>query len=536
MSAKTPYDIIALYYPGTEHRPEWDIVERAFPKARPLLGWYDEGDPENVDWQIRWAVEHGIGTFSVCWYWNKGEQRLDHWVKAFYKAKLRSQMKWFMMYANHNQPRSHSTADQEAVTRFWIENYFNTPEYRRIDGKPVVAYCTAYNLDNDFIAEAAERGERLLPGEGIRRALGISDRIAREAGLSGIYWVNVSWLRNEMEWNFTQEHTDWIRRAGFAAEMSYNLGGPTPMAMAPEAAAPGDTPHNVRFEAMAAAALKLAGHADDHADLPFWPTLPTGYDDTSRAFQNAWRVYGRTPEKFREVCEAIREVCERKGLRRIVVAPVNEWQEGSYAEPNDEFGFAMYDAIRDTFCEKPAGGWPPNVAPADIGLPLREYPQSTPSPTQWWDFSESTQGWYRQPFGTPVVLWRDEALHFVTTRAGLFQIRRCLVPFDARLHSAFRVRMRISPSQAATLPEELSPKMSLKWGTDDAPIVSSRHEVDFTRRVASASVIADGQWHEYSIDLGNDPLWRGRVDELWFEAVNLVHAVIDIAWMGFAND
>ncbi len=60
-----------------------------------------------------------------------------------------------------------------------------------------------------------------------------------------------------------------------------------------------------------------------------------------------------------------------------------------------------------------------------------------------------------------------------------------------------------------------------------------RHEVDFARRVASAPVVADGQWREYALDLESDPLWRGRVDEVWFEAVDLVHAVVDIARMGF---
>ena len=73
---KSSVEITALYYPGTEHMPEWDMVKQVVPQIRPLLGWYDEGDPANVDWQIKWAVEHGISSFCVCWYWNKGEQRL----------------------------------------------------------------------------------------------------------------------------------------------------------------------------------------------------------------------------------------------------------------------------------------------------------------------------------------------------------------------------------------------------------------------------------------------------------------------------
>ena len=48
-----PIEISTMYYPGTEQRAEWDMVEQTLPHIRPLLGWYDEGNPEVVDWQIK---------------------------------------------------------------------------------------------------------------------------------------------------------------------------------------------------------------------------------------------------------------------------------------------------------------------------------------------------------------------------------------------------------------------------------------------------------------------------------------------------
>ena len=38
-----------------------------------------------------------------------------------------------------------------------------------------------------------------------------------------------------------------------------------------------------------------------------------------------------------------------------------------HQEPNGEFGFGMYEAVRDVFGVKPEGGWPTNYVPADIG-------------------------------------------------------------------------------------------------------------------------------------------------------------------------
>ena len=117
---KSAIEITALYYPGTEQMAEWDQVAQTLPEIKPLLGWYDEGNPEVIDWQIKWAVEHGISNFCVDWYWNQGVQRLDHWVKGYYKAHWRKHLKWYMMYANYNEPGAHSTEDQIRVTKFWI--------------------------------------------------------------------------------------------------------------------------------------------------------------------------------------------------------------------------------------------------------------------------------------------------------------------------------------------------------------------------------------------------------------------------------
>ena len=64
-------------------------------------------------------------------------------------------------------------------------------------------------------------------------------------------------------------------------------------------------------------------------------------------------------------------------MKRVCLAPLNEWGEGSYAEPNGEYGFGMFEAVRDTFCEKPAEGWPVNCAPEDVGL---KCPQIAPRP------------------------------------------------------------------------------------------------------------------------------------------------------------
>ena len=522
---KSDIEITAVYYPGTEQMSEWDVIARTCPERKPLLGWFDEGNPEAIDWQIKWAVEHGITSFCVDWYWNKGYQRLTHWLKGYYKAKYRGYLKWYMMYANHNQPGAHSTADQIAVTKYWIDHYFKTPEYYTIDGKPVVCYWDDGNLDRDFIAEAAEKGEKLKPGDGVRRAFAISEKLVKEAGLPGIHW--------QLMWRGTAYDPAFaiIRRAeGFSSSISYGFVGEA-RRLAPKASAGVD---GLTYDMVVEGMPKLWQAKAVQQELPWWLPIPTGWDDRPRSFSRSTVIRDRTPEKFAKICRAARAFCDRNGLRHAVIHPINEWQEGSYIEPNEEYGFAMYDAIRDAFCEKPAAGWPKNVRPQDVGMGPYDFPPSFRSCVQHWDFTDSVEGWYRQPYGGGELEVKEECLHFwINWPRRNYNIRQCVAPFDATKYSKFRVRMRITPNAKAGLKDVKAPDLRLKWGTTEIPIIGSKLVVDEKRCVARCPVLVDGEFHEYVLDLVRHHDWKGVVDELWFEACQVMHARVAVDWMRF---
>ena len=54
------------------------------------------------------------------------------------------------------------------------------------------------------------------------------------------------------------------------------------------------------------------------------------------------------------------------------------------------------------------------------------------------------------------------------------------------------------------------------------------------RNYAGADVLKpDGDWHTLSVPLVANPNWKGMVNEIWFDPVNLNMAYVDIAWMRF---
>ena len=103
-----PYEIGAILFPGWFYH-RWHAVWSHDHMRKPVLGWYDETNPETIDWQIKYLAENGISFVSVCWFWNNGKPAYNHWMEAFAKARYRKYLKWHLLWDN----RFNSLEDQE---------------------------------------------------------------------------------------------------------------------------------------------------------------------------------------------------------------------------------------------------------------------------------------------------------------------------------------------------------------------------------------------------------------------------------------
>lgn len=355
---KSEYEIGALYFPGWYHGHSWSRVWNRCPDRRPLLGWYNESSPEVIDWQIKWSVENGIQFYLVDWYWNKGSRHLEHWVQGFQQARYKSYLKWAMMWANHNGPGSHSLEDQANVTKYWIDNYFGTPEYYSIDGRPVVMIWSPEGMDRDVIEIEKKKGNELAKGQGVKKLLDLSQEMAKAAGLKGIYFVAMKWPEASTD----AADIQWLADAGFEMTSIYHFMDDGGKAV---------TRRKFDFDLVVDASKPFWQRRNETGILPFLPNLSTGWDD--RPWNDHCWIAERTSAKFAEICRQFKQFSKETGIKRAVLAPVNEWGEGSYAEPCREFGFGMYEAVRDNLCEKPESGWPLNYGPKDVGLGPYEY-------------------------------------------------------------------------------------------------------------------------------------------------------------------
>ena len=360
---ESDYEIGAFYFPGWATHKQWKRIMSTHPERKPVLGWYDEGNSEVIDWQIKWAAENGIQFFLVDWYWSRGQKQLEHWVQGFQKARYKSYLKWCMMWANHNGPGSHSEEDQRKVTQYWIDNYFNTPEYYTIDGKPVVMIWSPEGMDDDVIAIERAKGVELKKGEGVKKLLDLSRKMAQDAGYSDIYFIAMKWPEATAEAGDIQ----WLAEAGFDMTSIYHYmdhGGKAvdPMRFSFDLVRDSNSAHWQKFQKTGI--------------LPFLSNISTGWDSRPWHGDENVIIEDRTPEKFRKICDDAVAFAKETGNKRFALGPLNEWGEGSYAEPNLEHGFKMYETLREVFGKKPVTGWPLNYAPSDVGLGPYDLPES----------------------------------------------------------------------------------------------------------------------------------------------------------------
>jgi len=347
------YLVGAVMCPLWNDGRRWGDIAR-FPDREPLLGWYDEGTPEVTDWEITWALDHGISFFLVCWYRQPGtgpdpvvRPVLDHWVKdGLPRSRYRDQFKFALMWENANQQLSVPSSESDFLTKlvpFWIETYFRRSDYLLIDGKPVFS---VYNPER-FVTELGGEERAAVAIEKMRVA-------CVRAGFKGLHLLGQSCWGSPAE---LQRQTAQIRRLGLDASWAYHW--PTfTGAFAGERRPTG------------AQAIAAQEHLWRTQPQPNLLTLSMGWDEAPWRFKYSKIQWRLTPGEFKTLAEKAKTILDQRtgdGLesRVVLLDNWNEFGEGHYIFPTKGSGFGYLDAVRAVFA--PAAGEHRDVTPAEIG-------------------------------------------------------------------------------------------------------------------------------------------------------------------------
>lgn len=357
--AATDFLVGAHYFPGWKEGSHYGWGRIApFPERKPLLGWYDEGSPEVADWEIKWALEHGISFFVYCWYRDgcgaPVRQRLGHALHdGLLKARFLDRFRFCIMWENQNAACLGSERDLlENLLPFWTDNYFSHPSHLRVDGKPVLCI-----YDPNRLLESLGAG-REVKRDAVRRALEkVREAVARR-GFPGL-WLMCEY-RGENAWQMTR-----IRDCGFDHLFAYCWHAPSRRPAAEEAV-------DMQLERMT--------RWRDLGILPFAPTVSVGWDplpwksdDPKAPWLNEDQMtrWCLKPADYEGLCRRVKDFmgtlpAGSLGRRMVMLDNWNEWGEGHYLAPHAGAGFGHLDAVRNVFTSAPREHQ--DLAPGDVGL------------------------------------------------------------------------------------------------------------------------------------------------------------------------
>ncbi len=373
-SVDDDYQIAVYYFPNYhvdrrnerkfgEGWMEWELLKAAKPRFDghqqpkvPQWGYTDEADPKQMAQKIEAAAGHGVDVFIFDWYYYDDGLFLERALEeGFMKAANNDQMKFSLMWANHDYPNVFPyTAGEERIayypgkiapdtwdrmTDYIIDTYFSHPSYWLIHDAP---YFSIYDLDK-FIAsfgglEAAVDGLTLFREK------------VRKAGFKDLHANIVLW--GSVTLPGAQSVADpelLIQALGFNSFTSYvwvHHGGLDSF--------PATDYNHVKDHY-----FKYAEQATQTHEIPYFPHVSMGWDSSPRTNQdNEFINYGypytpvvtgNTPAAFKQALYDGKAFMDKHGSKVLTINSWNEWTEGSYLEPDTVNGMAYLEAIKAVF-------------------------------------------------------------------------------------------------------------------------------------------------------------------------------------------
>ena len=373
----TKYTVGVYYFPNYHVDPrnekkhgigwtEWELMKTARPRFDghrqprvPLWGYEDEADPLVMEKKIDAAADHGVDYWLFDWYWYDDGPFLNRCLdEGYMQAQNNERVKFCCHWANHhwinlhpakhNDPRmtdySGTITSQtfDEMTSFIVENYFKHPSHFNVEGCP---YFSIYDLT------------RLLESFGgvkeTRRALAAFRSKTQAAGFPDLHLNAVVWGNTVLPGEeIIADPAQLVKDLGFSSVTSY--------VWIHHVAMP-DFPLT-DYMWVCDQYLAYWDKAEQTFDLPYIPNATMGWDSSPRTVQSdRFELVGypftpimaeNTPERFHEALLKIRTRMDQRtgsALPTMNINAWNEWTEGSYLEPDTEYGMGYLEAIRDVF-------------------------------------------------------------------------------------------------------------------------------------------------------------------------------------------
>lgn len=298
----------------------WHCIS-PFDEPTPVIGYYDEGNPETADWEIKFMVEHGIDFQAFCWYNDSSNGALKQprnsaqLHEGFQYAKYSDYMKYCILVEAQNCSKYNSEQFRNYVVPYWFENYFLDDRYMTINNKLVLPFFMGQNYAEDYyfgsVANAKAELEWL-------------EEQAKKYGFDGFIFLNAG------------KSSESIASMGFDGSYSYNWG------------TAGSSLKVNKDNIIASADIK---------NMYTVPTISVGFDSIP---WHQKRYQLMTVQDYVEGLNWVKNTYQPAfddkydwSKKFAWLSTWNEYGEGTYIMPAGLNGFGYLDAVRSVFTELP---------------------------------------------------------------------------------------------------------------------------------------------------------------------------------------
>ncbi|MBE6789078.1 MAG: hypothetical protein E7539_05360 [Ruminococcaceae bacterium] len=345
---------------------EWECVKYATPRFEghvqpkvPLWGYEDESDPVVFEKKIKTALDYGIDGFIFDFYWfSCGPYRRDCLDKGFLGAPNNEDCEFSIMWANHDPvyvhpaPYMHTApellsgiVDKELfkeVTQFCIDNYFWRKNYQRVDGKIFYGVWDVIRMVKEFgsLEECAKVFEDFRER-------------ARKAG----HELFLAAANKNLFPGFKEKDKELFEKTvdalGIEMVMTYSWPNIYPKDGWPA----------IEYAEAREEYFKTVPEDVEFSKVPFCIAASTGWDSSPRTvqsdkYEDSGYPYlpiqvNNTPEEVEKTFRMCKEWIESGKVTGniLTISTWNEWTEGNYMEPDEQYGYGFLEAFKRVFSE-----------------------------------------------------------------------------------------------------------------------------------------------------------------------------------------
>lgn len=338
---------------------DWELVKTAIkhddkqhqPRVPLNKFYYDLSNPDHVDWQIKLAIEYGLGGFNFYHYWFDGKLVLEKPLENFYENKEHD-LSYCITWANDTWTRQwigdptilleQKYIDDEGIWREhfnYLCKFFKDDRYIKVDSKPLLCIFRPDIHQN------------------LEKNISFFNELAKENGFPGIFFmgmmgyktINKEHIFNMLDANVKFQprflfNSGLIKKSrlgellesvarSFPEKMQILLGRFKYM-----------TDSTMGFDYVSFWERLIEDAKNDKTSI--FQSCIVDWDNTARYKKKSKFFYNVSPDVFEQRLDDLTEVVKAKGQSFLFINAWNEWSEGAHLEPDEKHEYEYLKAIK----------------------------------------------------------------------------------------------------------------------------------------------------------------------------------------------